>query len=210
MSNAIQIEFPRRDIEALRAQMDRAQKELGKSLGASVKLAAWSVSRTLGTSTRVAPKVRKVMPLRKSGFSDEYKSSFLSWKKPFIVLVDRGWQSREEIIWEKSITRARKNKWAVIKYHGLAKAAWGWAVKKLGPKSDMKGVSDPARGKAASQMAVESQLKGDDPVVRLTNRVKYAAAALKGGARDVNTAIARAAKYMAAVIDGNIKKQFKT
>jgi len=207
MSNAIQIEFPRRDIEALRAQMDRAQKELGKSLGASVKLAAWSVSRTLGTSTRVAPKVRKVMPLRKTGFE---KRERITGKKPFVIMADRGNRSWERVIWEQNISQARKSRFVKILNFGLAKAAWAWGAKRLGKAGDTKGVSEHSKKKAPERFTVESQLRGDDPVVRLTNRVKYAAEALKGGARDVSTAIARAAKYMAAVIDGNIKKQFKT
>jgi hypothetical protein len=61
MPLAASIEFPRGDVDALFRQIDRAQKDLGKSMARSVSWAAAYVAHSLAAATRVAPKLRRVV-----------------------------------------------------------------------------------------------------------------------------------------------------
>lgn len=58
---AVSIEFPKRDVAALMAQMQRASRELGKSLRDVVAWAGTYVSSSLAASTRLAPKLRPIV-----------------------------------------------------------------------------------------------------------------------------------------------------
>jgi len=61
MPLAASIEFPRADVDALFRQIDRAQKELGKSMARSVSWAAEYVAHSLAAATKVAPKLRPIV-----------------------------------------------------------------------------------------------------------------------------------------------------
>lgn len=203
MPDAIQLEFPEADRRALFAQMERARKELGRTLGQSVRFAAWSVARTLGTSTRVASKVREAFEVRgrrvdKTGWTGRRKFLISAYRNGKPRPIERYGESLSD----PKVKRARR-----VRNYGLAKASWMWGVKALGAGAAFGGTSGDAREKAQRRMDVAKQLKGDDPFVRLTNKLSYAQEALKGGPRSVDTALGRAASYMAHIIDGNIRKK---
>lgn len=61
MIGDVAIVFPQRDAAALVAQMQRARKELGKSLRDVVAWAGTFVSSSLAASTKTAPKLRKIV-----------------------------------------------------------------------------------------------------------------------------------------------------
>ena len=61
MSKDVSIEFPKRDAAALVAQMQRAQRELGKGLRDVVSWAGTFVALSLAASTKTAPKLRPII-----------------------------------------------------------------------------------------------------------------------------------------------------
>lgn len=61
MPLAASIEFPSADVDALFRQIERNQKQLGQSLKASVMRAAIYVAKSLSASTKIAPKLRRVV-----------------------------------------------------------------------------------------------------------------------------------------------------
>jgi len=61
VSDAMTIEFPEADRQAMFRNMDRAQREFGKSAKEAIKWGGVYVARSLGASTIQAPKLRKIV-----------------------------------------------------------------------------------------------------------------------------------------------------
>jgi len=205
MSDAsVSIEFPKRDVRALWAQMDRAQKELGKNLGQALRFAAWSVARSLGVLTDVAPKYRPYKVIEEGrGVAKRRggkKYEITSWKK--------GRKSTFNVRAE-SVSQLKKKGQVRIGNAGLAKSSWMWGIKKLGSGGgvSMKGISSRVKQRGGQNMDVTQRLRGDDPMVKIVNSLPYAGDALRGGMGVVNTAMGKAAKSMEKIIDANIAKK---
>lgn len=92
--------------------------------------------------------------------------------------------------------------------HGMAKASWMWGIKAIGggAAGSSAGVSKSAKRAAQQHIAVVKHLKGDNPSVRITNRIGYIMDALRGGPKDVTTALARAASQMERIINSKMPK----
>jgi hypothetical protein len=148
MSDALKIEYSWRDHKAVLDQMERARKDLNRGNGQVLKMAAWALARTLGTSTRVAPKYRSIMPIPIRGFK---KANRVEGMKPFNVHFDRGANSYNKLYWKKNISDVKKGP-ANIRLAGLAKAVWGRSIAKLGKSQDTKGVTDKALKKAPEKL----------------------------------------------------------
>jgi len=205
MSEApVSIVFPKRDTRALFAQMDRAQKELGKGLGQTIRFAAWSVARSLGVGTDVAPKYRpykvvaegRGVAKRRGGKKYEVTSLKKGHKKTFNVRAE-------------SVSELKKKGQVKIGNAGLAKASWMWGIKKLGSGSgvSMKGIASRVKQRGSQNMDVTQRLRGDDPMIKIVNSLPYAGDALRGGMGAVNTAMGKAARSMEKIIDANIAKK---
>jgi hypothetical protein len=84
-----------------------------------------------------------------------------------------------------------------------------WGIKQLGSGSGvgMKGVTDAAKQRGRAHVSVASRLTGDDPFVKIENRLKYATEALRGGAAEINGARGKAARSMAKIIEADIAKK---
>jgi hypothetical protein len=204
MSDAVSIEWPKQDVRALWAQIDRAQKELGKGLGPAIRFAAWSVARSLGVLTKVAPKYRPYKVIKEGRGVAKGKGGkkyeVTSWKKGHAKTFN---------IRAASVSELKKKGQVRIGNAGLAKSAWMRGVKKLGSGSGigMKGVTPGAKRRAAGNMDVTQRLRGDDPFVKIINSLPYAASALKGGMSAVNGAMGSAARSMEKIVDANITKK---
>lgn len=208
MAEAIQIEFPESDRRVMFAQLERARKELGKSLGQAVRFAAWSVATSLGASTKVSKKVRNVRMVRVNrkdwGAVREYKEG----RKVFEV-EDWRWGSppKHFKVTASSLGEAKKKNRARIRKYGLAKSSWMWGVRALGAGAKFGGLGPIARSKARDAISVTKKLSGLDPFIEIRNKLGYIRSALEGGPAEINTAMGRAARHMAHVIDANIKKK---
>lgn len=198
----VSIKWPRQDVRALWAQIDRAQKELGKGLGPAIRFAGWSVARALGVKTNIAPKYRPYKVIqegrgvakRKGG----KKYEVTSWKKGHAKTFN---------IRAASVSELKKKGQVRIGNAGLAKSAWMWGIKKIGGGKNisMKGVTPGAKRFGERNMETTSRLRGDDPFVKIVNSLPYATNALHGGMSAVNGAMGKAARYMEHVIDDKIK-----
>ncbi len=197
MSDAVEMRFSWADYAAVRTQINRAITQLGKSTGDAVKFGAWALAKTLGTSTRVAPKTHEMK---------EIKGERRGGDKAFEVVRPFSRGRSPIVIRAATKTEAKRRKAAQIRYRGLAKAAWMFNLKKLGRSGSAGGATEKALLRARENSAVTSNLRGDNPFVKLESRLRYAQEALKGGPRDVNTAMERAGKMMEKIIDAKIKK----
>ena len=205
MSEApVSIEFPKRDVRALFTQMDRAQKALGKDIGQALRFAAWSVARSLGVVTDVAPKYRPYKVVQEGrGIAKRRggkKYEITSWKKG---------HSKTFNIRAASVSALKKKDQVRIGNAGLAKSAWMWGIKKLGSGGgvSMKGIASKVKQRGGQNMDVTQSLRGDNPFVKIVNRLPYAGDALRGGMGSVNNAMGKAAKSMEKIIDANIAKK---
>jgi len=204
MSDQVSIEWPKQDVRALWAQIDRAQKELGRDLGQAIRFAAWSVARSLGVVTKVAPKYRDYKVVKEGRKVAKRAGSKLyevtSWKK-----------GREHTfnVRAASVAELKTKPQVKISNAGRAKSAWMWGIKKLGSGGgvSMKGVTSKGFKVAQNSMDVEQKLTGDNPYVKIINSLPYAVSALKGGMGSVNDAMGKAARSMARIINADIKKK---
>jgi hypothetical protein len=204
MSDQVSIEFPRQDVRALWAQIDRAQKELGKGLGQAIRFAAFSVAQSLGVRTRVAPKYRRYSEIKegrgvaKGKGGKKYKIT--SWKKGSKNTFN---------VRAASVKELKQKRQVIIANAGLAKSAWYWGIKQIGGGKNisMKGVNPKAKQRGERNMETTSRLRGDDPFVKIVNSLPYAASALRGGMAAVNGVMGKAARYMEHVISGKIEEK---
>ena len=206
MSDAVSIDFPKADSDALWAQVDRAQKALGKSLGAAVRFAAWSVATSLGARTRVAEKFRPYKEIKETA----KERRVWGGQKLYRVTSHKKGGPIHFVVRSKGVADLKKKPQVQIGQRGLAKMAWFWGISQIGGGRNIgkKGASPLAQKSARDAATVTKRLKGDDPFVRLTNKLPYARNALTGGESALNTAMGSAARHMAKIIDGNIAKKF--
>jgi hypothetical protein len=204
MSDAISIHWPKRDVSALLAQIGRAQRELGKGLGQTIKFAAWSVAQSLGVLTKVAPKYREYRVIKEGRGIAKGKGG----KKYEITSLKKGHKHTFNVR-AASISDLKKDGRLIIGNAGLAKSAWMWGIKRLGSGNgiSMKGVTMGARKRGQQNMDVTQRLRGDDPFVRIVNSLPYASQAMRGGASAINGAMGKAASHMEKIISAQIAKK---
>jgi len=194
----IDINFPADDVRAMFAAMGRAQTELGKDLGNAVRMAGYQLCRTLGTSTAVSKKYREFTQLGTSRKN----------QKKYQVISYKGTGRRQEFIVYKKGVRELKQTSALIANRGLAKGSWMWGAKSSGQKSAIgkKGISDSAISWARKYASGEAVYKGEDPYIKITNRLPYIREAMGGGEKPIEDALRRAAKGLEIWIDNELKK----
>jgi hypothetical protein len=133
MASAVQIsiDVPHKATAALFAAMKREEVEFGKSLTSQVKIAAWSIGKTLGTATRVARPQVEVLPVpirmaKKLGLTRKLGN------KTFIAKKYHGGKPFDQIIYAKGIREARKDRRVQNYRFGLAKLSWRASISGLG------------------------------------------------------------------------------
>jgi len=205
MSNApVSIEFPKQDARALFAQMDRAQKELGRSLGQALRFAAWSVAQSLGVKTKVAKKYRKYKEVKEGRGIAKFKGG-----KKYKITSHKKGRRHTFNVRAASVSELKKTGQVKIGNAGLAKSAWYWGIKNIGGGKNvsMKGVSAGAKRYGTRNMNTTSNLRGDNLFVKIVNSLPYAEDALRGKSGAVNNAMGKAARSMEKVIDSKLKKK---
>jgi hypothetical protein len=208
MAVEMSIQFPERDMAALQRAMARNAAEFGKSIPQQIKFAGGAIGRTLGTSTRIAPKHIELAKLNRTEarlLGIERRTG----KQTYIGTRYYGGRARQVTIWARGIAEARKDPRAQLAQRGLAKMSWRASVAGLpgGTGISVPGdVTGKARQKAIRYAAHERMLTGNNPYIVIGSFLNYATAALEGGPQSVNTAIERAAGYMMHTMDGAAKK----
>ena len=115
------IDFPQGDVDRLFTQMRRAEKELGRSLGQSVRFAGWAVAGALGARTKVAKKFRPYRKVSTRRGVGEYR-----------VTSYRQGSANKFTVRAKSVKELKTMPQVKIGRAGLAKSAWYWGLKKIG------------------------------------------------------------------------------
>jgi len=231
MSNApVSIEFPKRDVRALFAQMQRAQKELGKDLKQSVKWGGILLMQSLAAQTKVSKKLRPIVKNPDKRYkTDARRAPFgvMRWdkhgKKVFRPVYRTGEFGRVRFLDKKTfevkyintltgtVHRASRydqtpdlsiktDKRRKIGRRGFAKKTWKWATKSMAG-----GTANIMRVMGIADIRWSGGT--DNPTVTIINRINYMDKALKGGLMAVNTAMGNAARKMANRIDDRVAKK---
>jgi hypothetical protein len=209
-SAGISIDVPQATIAALRRAMDRAGTEFGKSVRSQVKIAAWSIGKTLGTATRVADRhipLARVSRKEAKLLSIERRTGLQS----FIGTKYFGGKAKQITIFAKGIAAAKRDIRAQNYRFGLAKLSWRASIGGLGSQAGM-GVSKAnakTLQKAMQRAAVARNLKGDNPSIMVGSYLPYTQDALIGGPSAIAPAIDRAARMMMHNMDSKAAKLVK-
>ena len=210
MAVDVQIQFPANDVRALQRSMNRAQTELGITLGQSVKMAGSAVLRSMGASTKVAPKKRPVVVVEKM-VSRTLKSGRegkpRKVKQYGVNVYTKLGPVFQAVYGAKNITDVKRSPIAEINRRGLAKAAWVRIAERARISVKGEGVASGAtKSKAWQKTSAQFNFRGDDPYFIMTNRLPHAMEALQGGPQDFTSAMERGARAMMHTIDDKIKK----
>ena len=239
--NNVSIQIPTGDMQKLFQQIARAQKELNKSLYASVKWGGRLFLDSMSAGTKVSAKLRPIIKrpkwdpdyararndsrfapygvkvwdrAGKRKFKPIYKTGEFGklrfFDKTTVAWYDRSGGSGQ---WRKIqsgfdaanpeilVPGIKTDKRRVIGRRGLARNAWRWARRNIyrsGTGSVM-GVND-----------VASLAWGGDkynPSVTITNHLRYALNALRGGMSGVSSAVAKSSRSMATRINAEVAKK---
>jgi hypothetical protein len=204
MSNAVGIEFPKKDVSELWRQIERAQKELGKDIGQAVRFGAWSVARSLGVVTNVSKKYRPYKAVKQSRGKSNYKGvkkfTVTSWKKG---------NKNKFTVYAPKVSELKKMPQVRIGKAGLAKSSWMRGIRQIGGGQNisMAGTTKTAKDQGKRVIDVEKNLKSNNPFVKITNKLNYITDAMKGKEGAVTSAMGKASRAMAKIIDEKIKKR---
>jgi hypothetical protein len=205
----LDIKFPEEDVREIFRGMERARKELSNTWGGAVKMAGYQLSRTMGTSTRVAAKKRPYRII-------ETRRARGNRPKQILIEVDSyvGGKNKTFQRWIEGGKREANKSTAVrIGMAGLAKSSWKWAAKAArtpgAVKLPAKEVARSAREWGIRYSEGGSRFKGDDPYYRITNKLPYIEDALHGGANAPETAMRRAASGLNKWIDTELQRRFE-
>ena len=231
MSNApVSIELKKVDVSRLFAQMQRAQKELGKDLKQSVKWGGILLMQSLAAQTKVSKKLRPIVKNPDKRYkTDARRAPFgvMRWdkhgKKVFRPVYRTGEFGRVRFLDKKTfevkyintltgtVHRASRydqtpdlsiktDKRRKIGRRGFAKKTWKWATKSMAG-----GTANIMRVMGIADIRWSGGT--DNPTVTIINRINYMDKALKGGLMAVNTAMENAARKMANRIDDRVAKK---
>lgn len=189
---AIKLEFSDADRQRLDTLLQRLQSELGKSAEEGVRFAAVGVAKSLGASTRKAPKLLKLRE-NKPGLDKTHPVKSFPY---FVTRYARGEPYRSWVHAKADPEKARRNPRA-----GLAARSWFWALDDIGAYVSFSPLKRPAG-------AVSGVLqKGANPSITITNRLNYILQAVRlGGPRGVETALERGTKAGIAYLDRRLAK----
>ena len=205
--DGMQIDWPEADVEALWRQIERNQREFGKSLGKSVKFAAYHLIKSLGASTKVAPKYRPYKEIHETKKERDAKGG----GKKYEITTWRGGQKKTfNIRSKKGVKELKQMPQVKIGNRGLAKASWRSAAFGIGTRGAVKKSKSWGKGvvrTAAGHVDVDKKFTDNDAFIMITNQMDYITDAMKGGDMAVDTAMARAAEGMRHHIDEEIKKK---
>jgi len=198
------IDFPTEDVRALFAQMDRAVKELNIPIGKALKQAGNILGRTMGTSSRVATRDVKA---KKRVIKEVKGEKSRRGNKKFEVISWRSGSRKTFFVYAKNKREASKKGKVKIGKFALAKATWARIASRIGSAGAMGGATAGAKRTAQKYGKVTFRFTGNDPFVKMTNKLDYALSALRGGEQDVNTAMARAARGLSKSIDKQLERK---
>ena len=213
----ITFDFPKRDASNFFKSMERGRVELGWSLGNSLRRGSWALINSIGTSTKVAPAKRKFhkdlddsrrIEKQKKTDCETKRLGYNPVKQKEQLWVVKTKLGNKRYFRAKGKREANKHPFVRIANRGLAKYSWAWGMGSLGGRGSSTDVTQSAKQKAPRRVQVTSNLRGDDPWVKVTNKLDYITSALRGGLHSVDTAMERAARGLQHEIDKTLAKKF--
>jgi len=234
MSVAINIEYPARDIARVQSQIERASRELGKSLKDSVAWAGYFVASSLGASTKTSPKLRPVVknPDKRAGKDGrvapfgvmKYDRNGNEYFKPiyrtgeFGKIRFRDKRTAEWLVRDSVTGEVRKETWETgtseFEIPGIMQDKRRTIGRRGLCKKAWAWITKHGKGGVGGVMDVPSaasvQWGGDsnNPAMTLTNQLRYAGYAFKqSGDQAVGSALNRAFYRMRNRIDAAIVKK---
>lgn len=187
------IAFDQKGLNDFGHQLRRLADVCGYEPEKAVRMATVDLLKSLRASTIKSKTTRTIRPLD--------AKSRRRWKAkgmgdlPFVVeRYDRkSDQIKETLIFAASLAEAKKARSAKVRYSGLARMSWSWAMRDLfatGPSAA------PFKRPSGAVAATKSGTSADH-VIKIENRLEYVLSAFQGsGPRAVSTATARAAASM--------------
>lgn len=166
--------------------MGRLVSEAGYSSTAALKYGAVSLCRSLRARTRKAPPLRKLSTV-KGGFN-------------YTVFKDG--KPVRNFVSAKSRDSAKRSRAVLVRYSGLAKTAWGWAM------NDLFGTAPGDNGRFKRPSTALSTSKTPRKIV-INNRLKYAMEALKNGKASLQEASNAASNLIRKTIERKLAKAAK-
>jgi hypothetical protein len=201
------IQFPQGDVDALFAQMRRAQKELGQSSRESLKWAGATLVRSLAASTKEVKKTEKREIVRNpDGFATRDRrvakfgvNRFTRTGIKFLPIMydKRGGAPITEITDPRLLNHKKRE----IPYKGLAKRSWRFLAQVMPRGGNIHVDGVPGLG-GTTWTGGET-----DPTLKITNRVNYMDKALKGGKAAIENAMGKAARSLSKRIENAVNKQ---
>jgi len=234
MPVALTVEMDRESERALFNQIERAQRELGKSLTPSIQWAARLLCRSLsGHTKRAKQKLRKVVQNPDQRWKTDKRRApfgvmgYKDGREKFIPIYRTGEYGKLRFYDKKTLSwydRTEK-KWKRIK-SGPDVANPGMIIpgimaspkrrvpyRGLAKKVWQRASSFIGRGGTARAMGVSNvatvwiDRDKDNPSVTITNKLRYAIDAFEGGSSAVSEAMAAAGRRMEHLIDKKIEKK---
>jgi hypothetical protein len=222
MSVAVSIDFPKEDVQKLMAQMKRAQKALNMRQPQVVKMGATHVLSALADSTKIGEPYREYQDTGKTSRSGKNKVYVVQTRyqtpKRKGKALRRSWQGplRGQIIYAKNERELKRRPAVIIAMRGVARQSWMEAGKKAKLRltaREKAGTATAAQARAAQNkrrmrkaarrwVEYSAVLRGDNPYIKVTNRIRHINEALNGGQMAVATAMSRAADKMEKKISG--------
>lgn len=194
--------FSEDDLRLLETQMKRRVNELGDTPSTAVRIGTIALVRSMQASSKMSPRRRKVR------VSQTARRKRTHGNRIFIAqgMNRQTGGVKNIVIFAQNLSAAKQSPKATIKKWGLARASWGWGLRKLYGESTngRPGLTMPA-GTIEAEKLVDRE-DGYAQVI-ITNKLNYIAKALVGGRGPaVSTAYARAAGAMKGRIDQAVNK----
>lgn len=211
-----EIKVSRSSLNGVLAQMERARKSLGMTLGASVKFGMRSAAVSLSAATAVSPKKRK------SHIEVTEKPRILKsgkvGKRPirtkrYGVIYHPNRHSEPKFLpvpGAKSKSDANKSKQAKINRSGLAKASWRQAASQAGIRGIRGSKADgQTKSRAWKLTSGTGKYVGKEPYAIISNRVSYIEEAMRGGRSAIDVALKAAGRSMEKEITRRMNEMVK-
>jgi len=235
MSIQATIEWPKEDVRAMWAQIERAQKELGKSMLASIQWATRTMLSSIAASTKVSAKLRPIV----SNPDKRYKKD--RRRAPFGVYVYRNGKKIFKPIYRTGeYGKQRFFDKRTVAWYDRSEGSGKWRKIASGPdpanpelivpgiKTDRRrniwrsgfakktwqwAKGAVGRGGTLTLMRVPNIASvtlhrgADNPGITIRNSLNYWDKATRGGAMAIDTAIGRAARSLQRNIDDKVAKK---
>lgn len=228
---AISIEFPREDLRAFQHQIERMQKELGMTLKKSVQWAGVKLCDSLSASTKVAPKLRKVVANPDARAKTDGRRAkfgvyrYVKGRKVFTPIYRTGEYGKirftskstgERMFRDPTTGEVHRVTWDTgtqpDQMPGIAQSP----KRKIGRSGLAKKVWRWAKARCINggrctlmgpniKATVDWKDLTNNPTLVIDNKLRYAVQAFRGGRQDVSAAMIRAADGMRKLINDKVK-----